>query len=128
MEKAVSTETSRPEDRPSRRYSSPREGKLTGCSSARRTFHAVLDPVIGIEACRRVHALGGKAHDVDDFGLVLLLVEAIGAVSRLRDALVPVADGELDPPRGAFEFDALERSRHFVGGRLGVAFPGLFVG
>src|ERR1700691_4165526 len=106
MAKAVSTETSRLENRPSRGRRLPRDDRLTGCCSALRAFHAVLDPVMGRDACRRVHALGGKAHDVDDFGLILLLVEVIGAVSRLHDALVSVADGELDHACGAFELDA----------------------
>src|SRR5437763_511980 len=45
---------------------------------ALRALHPILDPVVGRDAGRRVHALGGKTHDVDDFGLALLLVEAVG--------------------------------------------------
>src|SRR5882757_4577370 len=96
MAKAVNTASSRQGNRAAQECLSPPDERRAGCSSALRAFHAVLDPVVGIDAGRRVHAFGGKAHDIDDLGLVLLLVEPIGAVSRLRDALVSVADGELD--------------------------------
>src|SRR5260370_36129840 len=97
MAKAVSsTETSRRGNRAAQGRWHLLDDKLIECSSALCSFHAVLDPIFGINAGRRVHALGGETHDIDDLGLVLLLIEPIGAVSRLRDALVSVADGELD--------------------------------
>src|SRR5215813_12503367 len=94
---------------------------IRGCCLAFSTLHAALDPIVGIDAGRRVHALGGKAHDIDNLRLILLLVEAVGAVSRLGDALVSIADGKLDRARWPLELDALERSRHLVRGRLRVA-------
>src|SRR5665213_1759143 len=117
MAKAVSTETFRPGNRTGQ-GSWPPDPKPVGCCSALRAFHALLDPVVGIDAGRRVHAFGGEAHDIDDLGFVLLLVETIGAISGSRDTLVPIADGELDLARGAFELDTLERRRHLVGSRL----------
>src|SRR3954471_3587787 len=99
MANRVSTEVPRAG---ARVHLSPRAGRGKGqplahpARSALRALHAVLDPVVGIDAGRRVHAFGGETHDVDDFRRVLLLVEAIGAIGRLGDALMAVADGELD--------------------------------
>ena len=70
---------------------------------------------------RRVHALGRIAHDVDDFGLVLLLVEAVGAVGGVLDALVAVAERHLHRAARAVVLDALEGRRDLVGGRLAAA-------
>src|SRR6195256_33101 len=57
---------------------------------ALRALHPILDPLVGGDARRRVHALGRKAHDVDDFRLALLLVEAVGPVCGLLDSLMAV--------------------------------------
>src|SRR4051812_43994822 len=75
---------------------------------ALRALHAILDPVVGGDAGRRVHALGREAHDVDHFRLVLLLVEAVGPVCGLLDALVAVAERELDRAARRFVRDAFE--------------------
>src|SRR3954451_18823056 len=73
---------------------------------ALRAFHPILDPVVGGDAGRRVHALGREAHDVDHFRLVLLLVEAVGPVRGLLDALVAVAEREFDRAARLFVRDA----------------------
>src|SRR5262249_42683316 len=59
-------------------------------------LHPVLDPVLRGLVGRRIHAFGGIADDVDDLRRVLLLVELVGAVGRLLDALMAVAERELD--------------------------------
>src|SRR5215831_12822866 len=129
MANTVSTEIYRPSQQGALELRRSRCVQSIGsCRSALGAFHAALDPVVGVDAGRWVHALGGKAHDVDDLGLVLLLVEAIGAVSRSRDPLVSVADGELDGTGGPLELETFERSRHLIGARLRVPLFGLLVG
>src|SRR5215831_15696825 len=95
--KAISTEMYRHGRRTALQLEcGPLDNKMGGCCLAFGTLHAALDPLVGIDAGRRVHALGGKAHDIDNLRLILLFVEAVGAVSRLGDALVSIADGKLD--------------------------------
>src|SRR3954471_5387721 len=127
MAKAVSTKGSCRGKPAAQGRFSPSDEVRAADWSALGAFHAVLDPVVGTDAGRRVHALGGKAHDIDDLRLVLLLVETVSTVSSFGDALVAIADRKLDLARRAFEFDTLEACRHFVAGRLGVALLGFFV-
>src|SRR4051812_11025326 len=89
---------------------------------ALRAFHPILDPLVGGDAGRRVHALGREAHDVDHFRLVLLLVEAVGPVCGLLDTLVAVAEREFDRAARRFVRDAFECGRDLVGGWLAAAF------
>src|ERR1039458_5301659 len=91
-------------------------------------LHSLADPLIRIHARGRIHALGREADDVDDLGLFLLLVEAIGAVSRLGDALMAVTDRHLHMAGRAFELDALEAGCDFIRRRLGAGLGGLLVG
>src|SRR3569833_4477542 len=95
---------------------------------ALRALHAFADPLLGVDAYGRVHALGRIAHDVIDLRLLGLLVEAIGAVGGLGDALVAVAERPLHVAGGAVILDALERGGDLVGGRLVAVLLGCFVG
>src|SRR5215471_19145335 len=106
----------------------PLDSEMGACCLAFGTLHAALDPVVGIDAGRWVHALGGKAHDIDDLRLILLFVEAVGAVSRFRDALVSIADGKLNRARWPLKLNASERSCKLVRGRLRSARLGLLIG
>src|SRR5215212_3738982 len=98
------------------------------CSLALGALHAFLDPIVGIDAGRWVYTFGGEANDIHDLRLVLLFVEAVGAVSRLRDSLMTITDSKFDRTRWGDELYPLKRCRHFFGGRLRIAFLRLFVG
>src|SRR5512140_2949356 len=103
----------------------PRRNVVSASASALGALHALGDPLIGINAVRRVHAFSRKADDIDDLRLLLLLVKAIGAVGRLGGAPMTVADRQLHMAGRAVELDSLEPGGDFVGRRLGIAFLGL---
>src|SRR6185437_8687763 len=67
-------------------------------SIAFRALHALGDPLLGLDARRRIHAFGRIAHDVGDLRLLRLLVVVIGAVGGLADALMAVAERQLYVP------------------------------
>src|SRR6266571_1414846 len=97
---------------------------MTGISdpwSAFRALHPAFEPGGGIRVGRRVCALGRIAHDIDELGLSLRLVEAVGAVGDVGDALVALADRHADGPARSRVFEALERRDHLVGGRARAA-------
>src|SRR5215472_795982 len=97
MAKAVSTDRSGAAPQGTLAFGRPARGESIGsCSSALGALHAAFYPVVGIDAGRRIHALGGETHNVDDFGFVLLLVKAVGTVRCPRDALMLITDGEFD--------------------------------
>src|SRR5947209_9470302 len=53
----------------------PRASRGRVSSIALRALHPILHPRVGFDAGRRVHAFGGVALDVDELGLLRLLVE-----------------------------------------------------
>src|SRR6516225_3436293 len=74
-------------------------------SIALGALHTFLDPLIRVHADRRVHAFGRIAHNFDDLRFPALLVEAIGTVRRLGDALVAITERHLHVAGRTFEFD-----------------------
>src|SRR5690606_3173174 len=84
-------------------------------SVALGALHAALEPLLGGDAVRRIHALGGVAHDVHDLGTIGFLVELEDAISRFGDALVAIGTRHRDPRARTVELQALERRDDFVG-------------
>src|SRR5690348_12968976 len=85
---------------------------------ALRALHAVGDQLVRVDAFRRLHAFRRISYDVDDLRLLLLLVESVGAVGGLGDALMAVAARKLDVAGRPLELDALDRGGDLVGRRL----------
>src|SRR5687767_8131311 len=105
-----------------RASTSPRSrGAVTLPKSALGSRHAGLDPFLGGLVRWRIHAFRRIADDIHDLRLVLLLVEAIGAVGGVLDTLVAVAERHAHPAARAIVLDALEGLHHLIRGRFGAA-------
>src|SRR4051812_26342002 len=87
-------------------------GPAPGSRSVRavlRALHAVLDPVGTLHAVGRVHAFRRVVDDVGDRRRAGRLVELIGAVRGLLDALVALAERHVDLDAERLVFEVLER-------------------
>src|SRR5262245_10838621 len=69
-------------------------------------LHSALQPGLGVDVRGRVHAFGRIAYDVNDLGPTLGLVEAVGAIGDVRDALVALADRQANRGARRLEFEA----------------------